>query len=322
MPKLDNFEIFLGIKKYIEDKDGGYVFSIKELVETLDWKNVKRYKIHRFLNELIKLGELAKLRHGQYQVQKGPEFINFDSISTRWLDIDLPFNIQDKIKFYPGDILVFAAAPGTGKTYLAVNLVKHLVEKGYSVDYYSSERLNEFKLRLNQIMNPVLLNEDNFRPAEVNPYSYKIMKESADRIVIWDWLDLANRYHLAPAVMRKLTENHRHLLILFMQAKEKDGRPIIYGQEGSYQLAAAVFYLTFDIYDTHFDYPILYCQKARNSRFFRRGSKIYLQFHEDTGLITPIECYSDDQLREEFLGIELPKKKRKRRKDLDDEIPF
>jgi len=318
--KLTQFDIIVGIEKFIKDKDSGYIFTMKELIEALDWQGVRKSKIHYYLQHLIKEHKLIKKQYGQYQVIGEPEFVDFDSISTRYLDIDLPFNIQRKIKFFAGNILIFSCTPGTGKTYLAVNLVKHFIEKGYQVDYYSSEPLNEFKLRLLRLMNPNLIDETLFRVTLVDPYCFKLKDSSLDRIVIWDWLDLANRYHLAPFIMRKLVENHRHLLILFMQAKEKDGRPIIYGQEGSYQLAAAVFYLLFDKYDKDHRFPILYCQKVRSSPFFRQGSKIYLQF-DDNGLITPIECYSDDQLRQQFLGIKIEKRRGRKRRDLD-EIPF
>jgi len=135
------------------------------------------------------------------------------------LDLWLPFDIHKHFNVYPGNLLTFAGVTDSGKTALAVNIIKSNDDK-WTIDYWtnelSAEELNE---RLRNIEQDKPLEDWNFTAKAIQPgYLQKIRP---DILSIFDYIDVGDPFYQIAEEQQAIHDTiGKGVAIIFLQKDE------------------------------------------------------------------------------------------------------
>jgi hypothetical protein len=143
----------------IRDSVAGWVlsgfgdFSVNDIYKELKLYDQDEMRVcNETLEEMLKTGDVQRIgsRRGWYRrVDKRVQVIDWRNAETREFPLRMPFKLHHQVKIFPKSIIAISGEKNVGKTAVCLNLVKLNQNRGYQVDYYSSEMLGpEFKVRL------------------------------------------------------------------------------------------------------------------------------------------------------------------------------
>ena len=106
-------------------------------------------------------------RSGTYRkVESDVEYINWQDAETNEYPLQLPLNIHELVKLYPGNIAILAGASNTGKTSFMLETIR-LNQRKHSVTYLNSEMAApELRLRLKLFEDVCKLSDWKFKAIE------------------------------------------------------------------------------------------------------------------------------------------------------------
>lgn len=208
---FDESELALKILQYMKVVEEANSRDIKEALGELGADGKQR--IEKAIKYLTKEGFLYKKRRIYHLIKKA-QWKNTFVEEGKEFDYNMPY-FYDTAIFRRGDMIVIGASPKTGKTHLALNIIKQLVSQGKKPYYISLESGNRFA----SISLSLGLKEGDFNWCiHFTPEDIEIEK---DAITIIDWLlpsDYAETDKLFQHFAQQLVKNGG-LLIIFVQLK-------------------------------------------------------------------------------------------------------
>ena len=220
--KTHNFGIE-DIREYIRSQGFKY-WDIKNLDYELDISTdatAKHYR--RRLISLLQENEEIEQHptDGKKYRQISPnDIINYKTtILSKPLDLWLPFDIHRHFNTYPGNLLTFAGVTDSGKTALAVNIIKNNDDK-WVIDYWTNEvSAEELSERLQNIEPGKYIEDWNFTARVIQPgYLQKIRPNI---LSIFDYIDVGDPYYQIAEEQQAIHDAiGRGVAIIFLQKDE------------------------------------------------------------------------------------------------------
>jgi len=191
-PKLDKMEfsnIISSLSRYddFDEKDlAKTILRYIEIVEECGWRDIKealgfpKERVDKVLKYLEKEGYLIKKRR-MYILIKRAEW------QETWLEEsgEIPYSIpylHDAAIIRNGDLILIGGRSGTGKTHIAMNIIKLLIDQGKVPYYISLESGSRFSI----IASSLGLRERQFKWA--THFSPESIELEPNAITILDWL--------------------------------------------------------------------------------------------------------------------------------------
>jgi len=135
------------------------------------------------------------------------------------LDLWLPFDIHRHFNTYPGNLLTFAGVTDSGKTALAVNIIRSNDDK-WVIDYWTNEiSAEELSERLQNIEPSKYIEDWNFTARVIQPgYLQKIRP---DILSIFDYIDVGDPYYRIAEEQQAIHDAiGRGVAVIFLQKDE------------------------------------------------------------------------------------------------------
>jgi len=204
---FDEKELSYKIIDYVEKVEEATSRDVKEAL------GYKKEVIDTLLSNLVKEGYLIKKRRVYKAIKKmqwRDEFMEDGNV----IGYKMPY-FDDLAQLRDGDLVILGAKTGVGKSHIAVNIMKRLVEQGIKPKYVNLESANRFLSVAKQIG----LKEGDFE--WVVNFSPETMELDDDSFTIIDWL-LPNDYAETDKIYKYFAEQlgkHRGILLVFVQLK-------------------------------------------------------------------------------------------------------
>lgn len=202
----------------------------------------KRNSIRVLLNRLKDRGVIERTgkKDGVFRrVETQCEDIDFLSAPSTEFDIRYPFNMENYVKTHPGNIIVVAGAPNSGKTAFLLNVVEKNMDR-HDVVYFSSEMgAVELRDRLSKFKIP--LESWRFSPKERSSNFADVIRP--DSINIIDFLELHEDFWKVGGMIKEIFDKlNKGIAIIALQ--KNPGASMGRGGVGS--LEKPRLYLTMD----------------------------------------------------------------------------
>lgn len=205
---FDEKELAMKIFRYLEMVEEANSTDIKATLEE------PKAVIEKALSWLVKEGYLLK-RKRMYHIIKKAEWKDTFVSEGQPIDFVMPY-FHDCAIFRYGDMIIIGGNTGTGKSHIAMNIIKRLVRQGKKPNYISLESGNRFATIAQQLG----LHEGDFNwCVHFSPEEITLDK---DAITILDWL-LPNDYAQTDKIYKHFAEQlskQGGILIVFVQLKE------------------------------------------------------------------------------------------------------
>jgi len=197
-------------------------------VKTLDYelgisdKDDKHYRRRLLAYLKDEKGEIEQhLTDGKKYRQVSPnDIINYKTVAlSKPLDLWLPFDIHRHFNTYPGNLLTFAGVTDSGKTALAVNIIRSNDDK-WVIDYWTNEiSAEELSERLQNIEPSKYIEDWNFTARVIQPgYLQKIRP---DILSIFDYIDVGDPYYRIAEEQQAIHDAiGRGVAVIFLQKDE------------------------------------------------------------------------------------------------------
>jgi len=264
------------VVKYLEDHEEASARDLKECL------GVEIKDIRSVLAELIKEHKVYKQRSLYKAVKKA----NWKTAFIEECKI-LPYRIpyfDNFATFRQGDMICIGGSSGTGKSFIALNMIKKIVDQPIQpeggIRYLSSEPGNR---HANIAMKLGLREGDYFFDESFDPHELEL-EDNAFTIIDWllpdDFAQTANIYKR----FAKQLNRHKGICVIFSQLNENDG---FYGKkmvEFFASLACKYFFNTTngvtDNLNTHFK-----TTKIRESKVYKQIIDIPTYYDLNTGVL-------------------------------------
>jgi hypothetical protein len=212
---FDETELALKILNYLKIVEES---TSRDIQDALGEKSAEsKQRIEKAIKYLVKEGFLYKKRRAYHLIKKAEWRETFLSESST-VDFKMPY-LNDVAVFRNGDMIMIGGGPKVGKTHIALNIVKKLVEQGKKPYYISLESGNRFAT----ISKELSLEEGQFKwCVHFSPENIEIEKNA---ITIIDWV-LPTDYAETDKLFKHFAEQlvkQGGILIVFVQLKS-DGR--------------------------------------------------------------------------------------------------
>lgn len=162
------------------------------------------------LLKLCKKGEIERhpTKNGCYRKIEGDcERMDFLSATSETLDVWLPFKLHELVEIMPGNTILVAGEPNSGKTALLMNIIRYNQDR-FEIHYFNSEMgPSELKKRLEKF-DDMALSAWKFRAWERSGDFADVIKPGKGKINIIDFLELHDDFYRVGGM---LNEIHRKL---------------------------------------------------------------------------------------------------------------
>jgi len=155
-------------------------------------------------NEIEKHGQ----RRGCFRVINDTcEAMNFLEADTQTVPLRLPFEIHNRVIFFPGNLIVIAGSPNAGKTAFLINVIRQNMNR-FEIHYFNSEMGGaEFRKRLEKVKG-MNLSDWHFNAWERSDNFQDVIKPGKGKLNIIDFLEVHDEFY---KVGGTLAEIHRKL---------------------------------------------------------------------------------------------------------------
>ena len=208
--KENNLSLTDEIYDYIQGTKG--IFTLKDVCEMTQVGNdrVAKNKASVILGRLVKDGTIKRegKKNGVFR-KIDTDIIEMDFINAEDTiePVYLPFGLHKKVEIHPGNIIVCAGEPNSGKTALMLNIVSMNMDQ-YKVHYFNSEMGgSELKKRL-QKHDDHVLSDWKFRAVERAGDFEDVIVPGKGNLNIIDFLEIYDNFY---EVSAKLAAIHNKL---------------------------------------------------------------------------------------------------------------
>ena len=171
-------------------------WEVRNLDYELDISGDGKAYRRRIIGMLVDYDEIEQHPHDgkKYRQISQDDIIDYKTAVTgEPLDIWLPFDIHRHFITHRGNLLAFAGVTDSGKTALAINIIRNNDEK-WTIDYWTNEvSADELMERLQNIEPEKDIGDWNFNAREITT-GYK-QKIRPDILSIFDYIDVGDPYY-------------------------------------------------------------------------------------------------------------------------------
>jgi len=243
------------IKEKAENKRRGITEQVAEWVATSSGL-IMTSDVHRELcltsrdlkkqaNEAIRrLAEAGKLtpcgdKHGCYRKVEDSEEIDwFSADIDNVYPIKWPFQLENLVTIFPGNICVVAGEKNAGKSAFLYNLIK-LNQKTHKINYYNSESgKEEMKLRLSKF-DDIRLTDWHFKAYSRSSNFPEVIHP--DRLNIIDYYEITDDFYKIGGEIRQIHERLRKGICVIAIQKTAASE---YGRGGDFSREKSRLYMT------------------------------------------------------------------------------
>lgn len=262
---FDETDLALNILNYMKIVEEA---SSRDIQEALGEKGAnQKQRLEKAIKYLTKEGFLFKKRRAYHLIKKAEWRTEFLKDSEK-IDFIFPY-FNDYAIFRNGDITIIGAKSGTGKTILAMNMIKRLVEQGKTPYYISLESGSRFLMHASALG----LNEGTFKYCtHFKPEDISLEKNA---ITIIDWL-LPDDYSMVDKLYKHFAEEmfkQGGQLIVFTQLMQNGE---FFAKNMVDLFASFVCKFLYD--DEHGEYSHFQITKVRESASKTRFGKIVCKY--------------------------------------------
>jgi len=295
--EFEEDDLINSILDYLREVDVSTKADLELVVAGQFTKGEAKKKLNTILARLLKEEKIIKVGTKQYQINDDLPWD--DSLLQTGVPINfkMPY-FENYAKFNFTDLLLIGAKTNFGKTILAINFIKRLVEQGIKPYYYYSEtggRHGKNALQLG------LKDKDFFHRFISNPKKFKFPKKAIRPIIIYDWIkppSYADTDELFGELVEKLQKSGG-LLIGFVQLRDNNAwfaKDLI---EQFPSFACKYLYEDDDGVYTKF-----VVTKTRESKVGRKNFEIPTVYEWDTKLVKLREDVENEKVKSFNLGKE------------------
>jgi len=247
-PPLSNFEvknIAQSLKGYkniegLTQKEAvlGYMrqmnipINTKDILENLPGIKLNSALVNKYFSELAKDGVIVHWSRGYYKIKELLEWTTQYPKKGRVYEYKMPY-FNHLMEFESSDILLLGGMPGGGKSHIAINMLKQMIDQGckpYYVSLESGSRYGKIAEKLGLVDSKdslkFYIKEHN------NPLNISLVENA---FTVIDWLNI-NEFEKTAQVheyFKNEMQNKGGILVIFTQLK-KGGRE----GEGAYDFFA------------------------------------------------------------------------------------
>lgn len=190
-----------------------------------------------------KYGEKA----GNYRVvENGVEVMDLFNAPTNEFPVELPLGLSEKVKLYPGNMVIVAGAKSAGKTAFLLNCLRlNMFKHDIPPDYMTSEMgETEFRLRLEAFEN-MQLTDWRFRPIHRSHDWWDLITDEK-KVFIIDYVEPPeDKLYLVGSILRKIHDKLKNGIAIIGLQKDP-GRDVGRGNTFSMDKCKAYFALDYD----------------------------------------------------------------------------
>lgn len=213
---------------------------------TAQTKGAIRKALHKFSNNGIL--ERNQTKNGGYRrIDKEAQLMDFMNCETEECsDFILPLGIHNMVSIMPGNIVLIAGSPNSGKTSLLLNIARYNMEN-YKVHYWNSEMdAAELKLRMEKFDIPLSRwKECGFEPRIKYGNFQDVIKPGVGVINIIDFLEIHDEFYAVGGIIRAIYEKLDGAICVVAVQKDK-GRDL--GRGGMFTIEKPRLALAVDYY--------------------------------------------------------------------------
>jgi len=180
-------------------------------IKDVDPSPISHSLLTRRFEHLVSAGVCERVgkRRGWYRLRnieaEEMDFVNADDSSV---DLWMPLRISDYVSFHPGNIIIIAGNPNSGKTSFAFNIIKENMRKDWDVHYFTSEMdAGELKMRLCKFPD-IKIDQWNFKAYRRGGDFQDVIKPGTNSLNIIDFLEVHDEFYI---IAKRLKEIHDRL---------------------------------------------------------------------------------------------------------------
>jgi hypothetical protein len=270
---FDEKELSYKILEYIEKVEDATARDVKEAL------GYDKQKVDTLISTLVREGYVVK-KQRLFKAIKKMKWQDVFMDDGKTLSYKMPY-FDDLAIFREGDLIIIGAKTGIGKSHIALNIMRRLVDQKIKPKYVNLESANRFL----SIAKKLGLKEGDFN--WVVNFSPETMELDDNAFTIIDWL-LPDDYAETDKIYKYFSEQlskHKGILLVFVQLKA-DGSWFAPNQIEMFPSLAAKF--MYD--DEHGSASSFTITKIRESKHQERFSKIKTRYcWESRELLTDAE---------------------------------
>lgn len=182
--------------------------------DIIDNTKLSRAIVDKYLSKFVKDGKAVRMGRGRYQYKEKIEWSDKAPDEIKEYSHIIPI-FNDLMFFQEGDVLLLGGWRNEGKTTIALNMIKELVEQGVKPFYIYSEAGSRFQ-KTSQILG---ITGKYYHTFHENPLAIEL---EYNAFTIIDWLHLENKAE-TDNVLKKLNDElqrKKGILVIFTQLKE------------------------------------------------------------------------------------------------------
>lgn len=188
--------------------------TARDVMESLQ---LPRSVVDKYLSKLRKENLLIRLGRGRYDFKQQISWTK----EAPGIIKEYPYTIkyfQDAETFQNGDILMLGGQTNVGKTTVALNMLKHMIDQGLEPYYLYLESGSRFQ-KTSDILG---ITTKFFHSYCEDPLNIELQPDS---FTIIDWLHIEHKEY-TDAIIKRLSQEHQRkggILVIFTQLKEDNG---------------------------------------------------------------------------------------------------
>jgi len=210
-----------GYKISDEESQENAIYEYLKLVQNdvgardiIESTGLKRATVDKYLSKFVKEGKAIRLARGRYQYREKIEWSDSAPEIVAEYKYKIPF-FNNIAYFQDRDVILIGARTNDGKTTIAMNFLKQMIDQGVKPFYIYSEAGSRFQ----KISKELNITSKYYHTYHANPLAIELERDSFSII---DWLHLEHKEN-TDTVLKHLNDELQRkggILIVFTQLKQ------------------------------------------------------------------------------------------------------
>lgn len=182
--------------------------------DIIDSTRLPRSIVDKYLSKFVKDGKAIRMGRGRYQYKEKIEWSDAAPQTVQEYEHEIPL-FNNLMIFQQGDVLILGAKTNAGKTTIALNMLREMINQGVKPYYIYSEAGSRF-----QTTGEILgITGRYYHTFHENPLAIELEYNAFSVI---DWLHLENKAETDNVLKKLNDELHRKggILVIFSQLKQ------------------------------------------------------------------------------------------------------
>lgn len=203
MRLTDNEAVISQIHTYALQAPGW--FSLSDLTSDKDYQFIYEGK----LEKLVFMGHIERhpLKRGMYRRKETDlEIMDFKNVEANPMKLWLPFDLDDLVEIYPGNMIIIAGAKSSGKTGLMLNIA-YENQNEWEVSYFNSEMgAQELRRRLD-LFPYMTIDQWKFTAYRRAENFGDCIEGGENKLILIDFLEIHDEFYAVGRALKAIHDN-------------------------------------------------------------------------------------------------------------------